>query len=497
MSEDDVQPPRRFYAVSYEEDTNGLTSRGSLIPYKSTVPVPTRPGFGHYVTMALVPISVFLFIFTLGTLGAETITRYNLASLPEVTVINPQTSEVTKLNYGVELSLAVPSFFTETRDAFIDSAVTFIEVDLVDMQLRYFIDGVLHESFPVLAKGEEGSWWSTPSGLYKVEDKKEKFFSSLGQVYQPWRLAFESNLAIHGWPEYENGEAVAKDHVGGGIRLNTESAKRLYELVKLNTPILVYAGSERVEDFIYEPKVPEMGAPHYLIADIGNNTVLATSDLDDVVPIASLTKLMTALIATENIDLDTTVSIVDSNFVESLIPRLGERKKVSLYSLLQLLLVESSNEASEVIAHELGRDKFVALMNQRATELGMNQTQFADASGLSAGNVSTVSDLLRLTQYIYQNRRFIFDLTAKGNLTNTAVENEFGELINFNQVDGVTNFVGGKVGETLAAGQTSITLHRLKVGVQERILAVILLGSKQRAVDVQVLYRYAEERFSR
>jgi hypothetical protein len=77
------------------------------------------------------------------------------------------------------------------------------------------------------------------------------------------------------------------------------------------------------------------------------------------------------------------------------------------------------------------------------------------------------------------------------------VSGEFGELLNFNKVEGLDNFLGGKVGETIAAGQTSISLHRLMVQGKSRTLAVIILGSKDRHGDVVALYEYAKERFAR
>jgi len=116
--------------------------------------------------------------------------------------------------------------------------------------------------------------------------------------------------------------------------------------------------------------------------------VLAASDLDRVVPIASLTKLMTALVAAEHINLDQDVRIRGSG-VTSLIPRLREGYSASMYSLLQLLLIESSNEAAEVIASVIGRDEFLRLMNEKAAAIGMEHTTFTDPSGLDDGNIST------------------------------------------------------------------------------------------------------------
>jgi lipoprotein-anchoring transpeptidase ErfK/SrfK len=494
--EDDFKE-RRFYAVSYEDDIP-RPGNGMLIPYRKSLPAPLpKRSLMPHVTTAIVTVTSFLFLAVMGTIGVETYARYSAAALPTVSVVNPMTNEVQPLNYGIQVSLTQPSFFAETRDAFIEEAVTFIEADLTEMQLRYFEDGVLVKSFPIAAKGKEGSWWETPAGLYKIEAKRENHFSSFGQVYQPWSMVFQGNFFIHGWPEYADGTPVPEGYSGGCIRLNNEDAEALYDLVKVNTPVLVHELSTKEESFLYEPKIPELETPHYLIADVESSTVLAASDLDSAAPIASITKLMTALIAAEYINLDTSVYVTQPSFVASLVPRLGDRSKVSMYSLLQLLLVESSNEAAEVIAAQLGRDQFIKRMNEKAEALGLTKTHFADPSGLSAENISSVSDLLRLTQYIYENRRFIFDLTLNQDLPTAYVSGEFGELLNFNKVEGLDNFLGGKVGETIAAGQTSISLHRLMVQGKSRTLAVIILGSKDRHGDVVALYEYAKERFAR
>lgn len=498
--EEDGQEPRRFYLVSYKDDIP-KPGKGMLIPYDKKVPaLPPQRSLAlemvdHYAGLILIPLAVFLFIFTAGILGAKTYADLNVASLPQVSIINPLTSEVRPLSYGVQVSLSQPDFFADTRDAFIEEAVTFIEADLAAMQLRYFENGVLTLSVPIISKGKAGSWWQTPAGLYEVEFKKENYYSTVAHVYQPWSLGFQGNFFIHGSPQYPGGEIVPEDFSGGAIRLSDEDAERLYQVVKVHTPVLVYEKDLTVKNFTYEPKVPDISAPLYLVADVETSTILAGTDLDRVVPIASLTKLMTALVAAETINLDTSVSVYQASFVESLIPRLGDRTKVSMYSLLQLLLVESSNEAAEVIAAQVGRELFIALMNEKAKALGMNETVYADPSGLSAGNISSMSDLLRLAQYIYTNRSFIFQVTANQNLPTAYVSGEFGTLLNFNKVENLDHFIGGKVGETIAAGQTSVTLHSITINGVDRVIAIIILGSTERNHDVRALYHYVEERF--
>ncbi len=500
----------RFYAVSHDNDA-GTIVRGSLIPTGSFFytereirgGIPEYESSGHRGRTVAIGLLTFLcmvavsfssvryFNFSPQTLAALLPT----SSTVPVIIENPYTKEQTPLNYGVNVTFSEPSFFIESRNAFIEASKSFIEADLTTMKLRVFTDGVLAVEVPIVSKGQKGSWSETPAGLYEIESKKEEYFSSVGQVYQPWSMIFQGNFSIHGLPYYEDDEPVADDFIGGSIRLSNDDAESVYNSVTVSMPVLVHEVNTEQDNFVYEPKIPELATPNYLIADVESSTVLASSDLGNVVPIASLTKLMTALIAAEYINLDSSVSISQPTFVHSLVPRLGDRTEVSMYSLLQLLLVESSNEAAEVIAREVGREEFIKYMNEKATAIGMTQTVFADPSGLSSENVSTVRDLFRLIQYIYDNRRFVIEITVNQDLPTAYISGEFGELLNFNKVKDLDNFIGGKVGETLAAGQTSVTLHSLKVKGQDRVLAIVLLGSDSRNADVHELLTYAEERF--
>ena len=504
---------RRFYAVNDAEDTSTIL-HGSLIPDGKFLFTPRAyvEAVDDTITIRrfsktkVVAMSLSLLLIVAASFGSFNYLNSSggfvqLASVlssgnSPVVVENPYTQKQTPLNYGVQLAMTQPDFFTDTRNAFIESSKTFIEVDLVNMQLRFFDQGVLREQVPILSKGKVDSWWETPAGLYQVKAKNKKLFSTFGNIFQPWSLSFQGNFFIHGWPEYPDGSPVSDDYAGGGIRLSNDDAKKLYSLTTVNTPILVYEKPAPTDNFVYEPKIPDLVTPNYLIADIESSTVLASSDLNNQAPIASLVKLMTALVAADYINLDKTVSIRQPTFVQSLIPRLSGMGSVSMYSLLQLLLVESSNEAADVIAAQVGREQFIAYMNEKAVSLGMINTTFTDPSGLDEGNISTVGDLLRLVQYIYNNRRFIIDLTANQDLPSAYISGQFGTLENFNKVKELDNFIGGKVGETEAAGQTSITLHKLTVKGQERVLVIVLLGSSHRNADVKELLTYAQERFS-
>lgn len=489
---------RQFYAVAAKYDQPNI-QRGLLIPGQVVV-APRQPGFLQSVAalerpFVLMLASVLLFALSLGSAGYAVFQGGQLQAAPIVYVASSNQYEFQPLNYGVHVALSQPDFFAETLESFLDNDASFIEADLSTMEIRYYEKGQVIFEAPIVSKGKEGSWWETPAGLYKVELKSQNHFSSFGQVYQPWSMVFQGNFFIHGWPYYPDGRPVPEGFSGGCIRLATPDAEALYKLVKTDTPVLVHEKKFATDNFLYEPKIPELETPHYLIADIKSSTVLAASDLEEVVPIASITKLMTALVAAEYINLDKRASVSQQSLVRSIIPRLRSGNTASMYSLMQLLLVESSNEAAEVIAAQIGRERFIELMNKKADSLGLTNTTFADPSGLSANNVSSVGDLLRLLQYIYNNRSFIIELTANQNLPTAYIGGEFGELINYNQIEGLDNFIGGKVGETLAAGQTSVSLHTMQVNSAERIVAVIILGSKDRNADVLQLLTYMQDRF--
>lgn len=479
--------------------------RGSLIPRRTTshpkhtfTPAAARP-FGRTAYLRAAVALVGLFVFAvLGTTGYGLWSQANVAAAPTVTIVNPYTERTTALEYGPQLALAQQGFFTETQNGFIEAGLTFISADLVSRQLRFFKKGVLLQSAEIQAVGKTGSWWETPAGLYKVTAKDEYPFSNLGQVHLPWQLTFQENYVMHGTPTYPDGSAANDAFKGGGVTLTDAAAKTLYREVRLGTPVLVHSQKNANSAvFVYEPQVPTLDTPHYFIADIENSTILASTDRTAEAPIASLVKLMTAVVAAEQLDLDGQVQVTAPTFVTSLVPRLSGRNSVSMYSLLQLLLVESSNEAAETIAGELGREAFIAAMNDKARQLGMMHTHFADPSGLSAENVSTIGDLYQLAKYIRENRSFIFEITAHEKPAGTAVGGDFSGLVNFNEVEDMDSFVGGKVGETRAAGQTSISLHELEFQGTTRTLVVILLGSEDRTEDIEALLSYVQDRFGR
>lgn len=492
---------RRLYVASFLNDVPTL-SRGELIPKRVIYTAPekqaqltTTVSVWYMRPAFLLTLSVLLFAVSIGTTGYSVLYGTQSAAAPILSVTKE--SELSHFRYGIALPGPEQVAYEETKDTLLKEVSIFMELDLIEMELRYYKDGEVVDRAKIHTKGESDTWWQIPAGLYTVDQKKKKRYSNFGNIYMPWSLSFDGNFYINGWPYYKDETLVPEEYMGGGARLFDEDAERIFEVTEIGTPVLVREYGFETDDFLYTASVEGVHAREYLIADVESNTILAASDMDAVLPIASLVKLMTALVAAEEIDLEKDVLLHNgtASWVTTIIPRLSGSYQVSMYSLLQLLLQESSNEAAEVIASEIGRTEFIELMNAKAKEIGMRNTTFADPSGLDDGNISSMHDLLVLVQYIHNNRGFILEMTREQNLPTAYTDEQFGGLVNFNMIDGV-DFVAGKVGETAAAGQTSISLHSVSIDQQNRLIAVILLGTDERTKDIVRLISFVEEQFN-
>ncbi|HTY39835.1 MAG TPA: L,D-transpeptidase family protein, partial [Candidatus Paceibacterota bacterium] len=345
------------------------------------------------------------------------------------------------LVYGAWPALTNADFFRSVRDRFVAEKTNFIEADLTTMRLTVWQNGNAALTVPILTKGRPGSWWETPAGLYRIDGKEKEHFSRFAGVYMPWSLPFQGNFFIHGWPYYPDGTPVESQYSGGCIRLSTDDAAQVYGLASVGMPVLVSDRDFESDNVTYALKAPSVSAREYLVADLKSNFVLMEKDPRVVASIASVTKLVTALVATEYINLDTDILITKSMIVPTSKPRLRPGQYVSAIDLLYPLLEESSNEAAEALAQTIGRDRFIQLMNDKAAALGMTQTRFSDPSGSSADNASSAEDLFNLLKYIENNRSFILSLT-----TGRVEETDYGQpryrdLENFNAFSDRSDFL--------------------------------------------------------
>lgn len=395
-----------------------------------------------------------------------------------------------KFEYGSWPALQNAEFFETVKEKFIDEKADFVEGDLSAMVLRVYKKGVPVHEVKILSKGREGSWWETPAGVYKIQTKEKNHFSSFGGVYMPYSMAFQGNFFIHGWPYYPGGEQVAEGYSGGCIRLSDADAESVFNLVETGTPVLVFEKDFARDDFSYNFEVPGITAQAYLAADLGNNFVFLEKNSSQELPIASITKLMTAIVSTEYINLDREAVIDSTMRATTSIPRLKNGESISAYNLLFPLLEESSNEAAAALASFLGRNRFVDLMNIKAASLGMEATHFADVSGAHEENVSTAEDLFALSKYLYNNRSFILKLSAGKLEWSVYGAAPFRDIKNLNVFYEDEDFVGGKVGMSTAAKQTIVSIFDLKLKKGRRPVVIVVLGSENNAEDAAKILEY-------
>jgi len=221
---------------------------------------------------------------------------------------------------------------------------------------------------------------------------------------------------------------------------------------------------------------PPVAAEAYLVQNGTTGEVLASHDARERLPMASITKLMTALVAIENARLDEIVTVTRgaARIGESTINlRTGER--IPLRDLIRAALVQSANDAAHAIANHVGNGsvaRFVDLMNERARELQLTDTHFVNPDGLDApGHVSSARDvtLLALTAmrapFIRDSVRLV-DTTAAGRRLHT-----WNDLLStFPQAFGVktghTNGAGWS--EVAAASGAGVTVYATLLGGETR-----------------------------
>jgi len=459
---------------------------------KKTYPAHAGEGMRHRPATRLKIAGGFIIVLVTG-LAVWGYTR--LSDLPRQIILPTNDQSSPEFQFGSWSALGDAEFFKQAKDRLIDQKTDFIEADLTEMKLKVYKAGQVEKEVPILSRGREGSWWETPAGLYQIQSKEPDHFSSFGQVYMPWSMAFQGNFFIHGWPYYRGGEPVAAGYSGGCIRLSTEDAKTVYNLSGVNMPVLVFEQGFGGDSFKYNLLEDQIHAKNFLGADLKNNFAFAAKDTTSQVPIASLTKLMTAIIATEYINVEQSTVITSDMLVPTSKPRLVVGQKVSVLHLLYPLLTESSNEAAAAISKILGTEKFVGLMNGKAKAIGMRDTNFVDPAGSGQGNTSTAQDLFQLAKYLYNNRSFILAI-SKGSQGQSAYDPPtWQHLENFNIFQGDPDFIGGKVGKSSSAGETVLSVFEIESAGIRRPVVVVVLGSENGAEDATALIGFIKNSY--
>ncbi len=222
--------------------------------------------------------------------------------------------------------------------------------------------------------------------------------------------------------------------------------------------------------------------------DAESGRILLERESERELPIASTTKIMTALVALERGSLDDVVRVKREHLREGSSMYLREGEELTLEQLLYGLLLSSGNDAAECIAASCGGEDFIAAMNEKAAALGMTHTAFANASGLDAqGHYSSALDMARLAAAAMENP--VFSRIAS---TKTASAGE-RTLSNHNKLLGTLDgCIGLKTGYTSAAGRTLVSCCE-RNGLR---LIAVTLNDRADWDDHAALYEYAFSMYS-
>jgi D-alanyl-D-alanine endopeptidase (penicillin-binding protein 7) len=247
-------------------------------------------------------------------------------------------------------------------------------------------------------------------------------------------------------------------------------------------------------------QVPDLRAAAAIAFNPETGEVVWQENGNEKRPIASITKVMTALVFLEdNPDLTKEITIERGDVYAASTTYLRANERVTLNDLLHLALIPSDNAAARALARVShgGTASFVERMNEKAIELGLESTAFADPSGLNANNVSSAYDLSKLISYASADERIASVMRMPHYSVTTSRRtvriNNTNKLLGGEGVD----VMAGKTGFISKAGYCLATLLRLPQSQQT--VAVVVLGAKSntgRFWETRHLFNWLTEKAS-
>lgn len=208
-------------------------------------------------------------------------------------------------------------------------------------------------------------------------------------------------------------------------------------------------------------KAYSSSASSVVLMDMDSLNVIYGKNMHEIRSVASISKIMTAITAIENADINSTVTIgeeITASYGSGIYIKQGE--EITLEALLYGLMLRSGNDAALAIANYVGGDidNFVLMMNEKAKEIGMKNSTFNNPHGLdeNGGNLSTAYDMALLTSYAMQNETYRKIVSTKKYTLKTNMN--YYSWINKHKLLHAYNYVtGGKTGFTDIAKRTLVT----------------------------------------
>ncbi len=265
--------------------------------------------------------------------------------------------------------------------------------------------------------------------------------------------------------------------------------RRYIEIQKKIREVRWFAEKDNLEE--------KINAMSYLVLDVNRGTPLLSKNENHSYPIASITKLMSAVVAVENIDIDQKVTLAPEMFLQNSwqrpSPAIYAGQTLAVSDLIKASLIQSTNNAVHPLTHLLDDGLFLEKMNETAKKIGMTNTRFYDAHGVSSLNRSTAPDILKLMTYVLENHPNILKTTTEENFQlpgNCPQHNWICTFKNLNTFHNVEGFLGGKSGFTNAAGNTFTGIFE----INGKKYSLVLLNTKSRTTDTQNISAWLKKR---
>lgn len=247
-------------------------------------------------------------------------------------------------------------------------------------------------------------------------------------------------------------------------------------------PTLAAVHGVQVANQMAGTAVPLLSSHVALILNSQTGETLYQKNVNQRVPIASITKLMTAMVVLDSgVDLNQQVTISDAEVdrLKGTHSRLAVGSTLTREELLLIALMSSENRAAAALARSYpgGTPAFVARMNRKAQSLGMRDTVYYDPTGLDMRNASTASDLARMVKAAYQNYPLIRQFSTTQQHSIVAVRNRVLHYKNSNQLvrEGQWEIGLSKTGYIQEAGRCLVM--QATVGAQPLIFILLDSGA--------------------
>lgn len=239
--------------------------------------------------------------------------------------------------------------------------------------------------------------------------------------------------------------------------------------------------------------LPQLSAKSAILEDFSSGRILFEKNINQKLQIGSLTKLISAIVALENFDINKTVKLTASDVAfKGSVLRFFAGEQYSVESLLKFALIESNNNAIYAIANLMGIDEFVEKMNSVARRIGLKNTNFQNPIGLdNENNYSTASDMAILLNHLNQFP-LIKTILAQKSVDIYSLEKRKVIVRNSNRLVDETDIIAAKTGTTEKAGQNYAAFVRAP---DNRELILIILNSQDRYQDAKNLLNWLKNGF--